>query len=75
MDFHHSKWSLGHGVFKEDSLENIWKQWHHWLKLMDITIQPLDLEETISLIKKQTRNRKPSKCWSKSYKGLPVITL
>ena len=26
MDFHYSKWYLGHGVVKEDSLETIWKK-------------------------------------------------
>ena len=46
---------VGHCVVKADSLDKIWKLWHPWRKLMDITIQPcLDLEETISLIK-QTR--------------------
>tara|TARA_B100001250_G_scaffold330169_1_gene295016 strand:- start:228 stop:386 length:159 start_codon:yes stop_codon:yes gene_type:complete len=44
---------IGHCVVRADSLETIWKLWHPWRKLMDINIQPcLDLEETISLIKK-----------------------
>ena len=43
----------GHCVVRADSLDTIWKLWHPWRKLMDISIQPcLDLEETISLIKK-----------------------
>ena len=43
----------GHCVVRSDSLDTIWKLWYPWRKLMDITIQPcLDLEETISLIKK-----------------------
>ena len=44
---------IGHCVVRADSLETIWKLWHPWRSLMDITIQPCsDLEETISLIKK-----------------------
>tara|TARA_B100000965_G_scaffold125261_2_gene103950 strand:- start:2170 stop:2328 length:159 start_codon:yes stop_codon:yes gene_type:complete len=44
---------IGHCVVRADSLETIWKLWHPWRKLMDISIQPfLVLEETISLIKK-----------------------
>ena len=42
---------VGQCVVRADSLETIWKLWHPWMKLMDITIQPcLDLEETISFI-------------------------
>ncbi len=48
---------IGHCVVRADYLETIWKLWHTWRKLMDITIQPCsDLEETISLIK-QTRSK------------------
>ena len=43
----------GHCVVRADYLNTIWKPWHPWRKLMDISIQPcLDMEETISLIKK-----------------------
>ena len=47
---------IDHCVVRSDSLEIIWKPWHPWRKLLDITIQPCsDLEETISLIKR-TKN-------------------
>ena len=48
---------IGHSVVSADSLETIWKQWHPWRRLMDINIQPcLDLDETVSLFKKQKMN-------------------
>ena len=31
---------IGHSVVSADSLETIWKQWHPWRRLMDISIQP-----------------------------------
>ena len=40
---------IGHSVVSADSLETIWKQWHPWRRLMDISIQPcMDLELIIS---------------------------
>ena len=48
---------IGHSVVSADSLETIWKQWHPWRRLMDINIQPcLDLDETVSLFKKEKMN-------------------
>ncbi len=42
---------------QKDSLETIWKQWHPWRRLMDISIQPcMDLDETVGLFKKQKMN-------------------
>ena len=43
---------IGHSVVSADSLETIWKQWHPWRRLMDISIQPcMDLDETVGLFK------------------------
>ena len=48
---------IGHSVVSADSLETIWKQWHPWRRLMDISIQPcMDLDETVGLFKKQKMN-------------------
>ncbi len=50
-------WGIGHSVVSADSLETIWKQWHPWRRLMDISIQPcMDLDETVGLFKKQKMN-------------------